>query len=259
MNKIKKILIPTDFSEVAHGAIDYALNFRQSHSELEMTLLHVTQFPILLDAKDNLVKSLEQKVKELSDLHGVSCNYILESGDLTETILDVQRRKEIDLIVTGTLGSDKIETSKTSELVIEADCPVLVIPKKTDSFSIKNIALALDENDIDDSYVLGILHDIARSFDADIHVITISKEGNGVIKEDTNESILEYYLETLDYRHVFPKNSDIEKGIENYVNDKNIDMLVTLPRNHAKKSTPSKGRLTKLLALHTKVPLLALD
>ena len=77
--------------------------------------------------------------------------------------------------------------------------------------------------------------------------------------ENKNDSILEYYLETLHYHHVFPKNTDIEKGIFEYVKEKNIDMLAILPRNHAKKSKPSEGRLTRLLTLHTEVPLLTID
>ena len=55
------------------------------------------------------------------------------------------------------------------------------------------------------------------------------------------------------------KNTDIEKGIFDYVREKNIDMLAILPRNHAKKSKPSEGRLTRLLTLHTEVPLLTID
>lgn len=71
--------------------------------------------------------------------------------------------------------------------------------------------------------------------------------------------MLEYYLETLDYRHAFPQNADIERGITDYVDEHHIDLLVILPRNHAQKTKPSEGRLTKLLTLRTQIPLLAVD
>ena len=59
--------------------------------------------------------------------------------------------------------------------------------------------------------------------------------------------------------HSFSKNQDVEEGILEYINEKKIDMLAILPRNHAKKSTPSEGRLTKLLTLHSEIPVLTLD
>ena len=70
---------------------------------------------------------------------------------------------------------------------------------------------------------------------------------------------LEYYLETLDYRHAFPQNTDIEQGIANYIREHDINLLAILPRNHAQKTEPSEGRLTKLLTLRTEIPLLAID
>ena len=158
-------------------------------------------------------------------------------------------------------GEEKGETriTNTADLVLKADCPVLVIPENTRTFAIKNIALALGRNGIDDSFALGVLHDIARKFDAAIHILTISDEDSDAIIEDTNQRTLEYYFETLDYQYVFPKNVDIELGISDYVKEKSIDMLAILPRNHAKKSKPSEGSLTRLLTLHTQVPLLTID
>jgi hypothetical protein len=87
----------------------------------------------------------------------------------------------------------------------------------------------------------------------------VNREGETVSFEDENEEVLEYYLDSLLYFHAFPQNSDIELGITNYVDQNDIDLLAIIPRNHAKQAKPSEGRLTKLLTLHTKVPLLTID
>ncbi len=76
---------------------------------------------------------------------------------------------------------------------------------------------------------------------------------------ETNEESLEYYLEHFYAEHNFEKNQDIEKGILEYIEEKDIDLLTILPRNHAQKTLPSEGRLTKLLTLHSSVPVLTLD
>ena len=114
---------------------------------------------------------------------------------------------------------------------------------------------------IEDKAVLGTLLDLARSFDARVHVLTIYKESvydEEAIKE-SNENLLEYYLEHFYADHTFIKSEDVEQGILDYIKKKNIDMLTILPRNHTEKSTPSEGRLTKLLTLHSEIPVLALD
>ena len=79
-----------------------------------------------------------------------------------------------------------------------------------------------------------------------------------VIVENTEE-LLEYYLEHFYAEHSFSKNEDVEEGIFDYINEKNIDMLAIIPRNHARNSVPSEGRLTKLLTLHSEIPVLTLD
>ena len=182
---------------------------------------------------------------------------------MVNTVLHTQQAQHIDLIVMGTDGSDEEEAeadSRTARLVLEADCPVLVIPADVPGFRMKQIALALDQNEVDDESSLGVVHDLARWFGAKIHLLTIRPKAIlSPAQDQETEKLLEYYLETLDYRHVFPQDTDIEQGITNYIREHTIDLLAILPRNHAKKTKPSEGQLTKLLTLHTKVPLLAID
>lgn len=262
MSKIDKILVPTDFSSAAESAVTYANNFTEGDGSIEITLLYISESP--LDEGDQ--SALEVKLHALKDRFlpalKSSCQCVVRSGSLTETILTMQKETGADLIIMGTKGASEEgepAISRTSELVLEADCAVLVVPENTGTFTVQNIALALGKNEIDDSFALGTLHDVARKFGAKVHILTINNEEGAMVTEDKNESILEYYLETLHYHHVFPKNTDIEKGIFDYVREKNIDMLAILPRNHAKKSKPSEGRLTRLLTLHTEVPLLTID
>ena len=262
MSKINKILVPTDFSDAARGAVSYANNFAGGEGSIEITLLYISESPLTEDEEQALQSKLRETKESFLPALRSSCRCIVKSGPLIETILSVQKEGDADLIIMGTKGAADGEVmgiSNTSDLVLEADCAVLVVPENTSDFVVRNIALALGKNEIDDSFALGVLHDVARKFGAKVHILTINNEEGEMKTENKNDSILEYYLETLHYHHVFPKNTDIEKGIFEYVKEKNIDMLAILPRNHAKKSKPSEGRLTRLLTLHTEVPLLTID
>jgi nucleotide-binding universal stress UspA family protein len=259
MSNIQKILVPLDFSNASKAALKYAANLCGEDASKEVMLLKV-----LTGEDQGDVKNKMEECQEIfSSISKAPCKWELKNGELIPELIKAQEEGSYDLIVMGTKGSqeeEEVAISNTSKLVLEADAPVLVIPESQDSFSINNVALALGRNEIDDSFALGILHNIARDYDAKIHVLTIEPdEISQLVDQDNNESILEYYFETLDYRYSFPKNSDIEIGISEYVKDRKIDLLAILPRNHAKKSKPSEGRLTKLLTLHTEIPLLTID
>lgn len=256
MSAIKKIVVPTDFSASADLAMEYVAELTKDYPDKEVTFIHVT---------DQVTAGLEERLegikKEFKVLSEASCHALYKIGDLTEEILGFQREHGCDLILMGTEGREGEEVlSRGADMMLEADCPVMLIPASTSSKTVRNIALALDKEAIEDSASLEVLHGLAREKDAKIHVITIDTEEKGEYKVlETNENILDYYLETLDWKYIFPGSKDIEKGINDYVEQNNIDLLTILPRNHARKNEPSKGKLTKVLSLHSKVPVLAID
>ena len=63
MGKIKKILVPTDFSGTAKSAISYANNFAEGDRSIEITLLYISESPLEEDDKN----TLETKLQEIID------------------------------------------------------------------------------------------------------------------------------------------------------------------------------------------------
>lgn len=263
MSNIRKILIPFDFTEPAISALDYTLSFVGWEQPIEVTALYVSAMAVgpkeRQEAKDNFAKivdSLNRRTHYHPEL-------VIVQGDLTNSILNARKEQQADLVIMGTLGDTSVEAhvTNTAELVLQADSPMITVPFGQEVVPPKEIALVLGKEEIEQPKVLGILLDIARSFDAKVHVLTIYKDSiyGEKVMVDTNEDTLEYYLEHFYAEHNFEKNQDIEKGILAYIEDKAIDLLAILPRNHAQKTSPSEGRLTKLLTLHSNVPVLTLD
>lgn len=261
MSKIKKILIPIDFTDTSDNALKYLVGFLENDTTTEVVVLHVSTNTLIEEKREAMEGAFHQLAKRVLPSMSAPYSFLQRSGELVKVILEVQAETGADLILVGTKGSAMDEeqaTSNTANLVLEANVPVLVIPSEA-SFAMNNIALALDKHEIDDFFLLGPLHTIARKFDSAVHLLTIQTEKNESTSHGKNIGLLEYYLETLDYHCAFPQNADIEEGISNYVAEKNINMLVVLPRVHATIGIPSEGRLIKLLTLHTKIPLLTLD
>ncbi|MEQ8472043.1 MAG: universal stress protein [Marinoscillum sp.] len=255
MSTIKKITVPVDFSESANAALHYVADLTRGFPDKEVTFIHVA---------DKITSEIERKLREtqrgFTSLSDASCKAVFKSGDLTTEVIKYQKMTHQDLIIMGTEGRESEDSSHSSDMVLAADCPVMIIPKNKTLRPLKNIVLALDKDTIDDSLSLQALYNLAREKDATVHVLTIETEENGKFRSsEANESVLDFYLETLDWKSVFPKSSDIEKGIEDYVERNEIDLVALLPRNHAKHGRPSEGKLAKALSLHSKVPVLTLD
>ncbi|BFP40210.1 universal stress protein [Flavobacteriaceae bacterium GF1] len=263
MSSIKKILVPFDFTEPAIAALDYTLSFVGYDNPIQITALYVSTTEVSDRERKEVMENFAREVSNLNKRTHWHPELLISQGDLEETILRSRRAQKADLIIMGTLGDSSVgePLTNTSQLVLDADCPVISVPFGTQIQKPQAIALVLGKEEIEEPKVLGLLLDVARSFNAKVHVLTIYKESiyeEKVIVE-TNERTLEYYLEHFYAEHTFEKNEDIEKGILDYIEEKNIDLLAILPRNHAQKTKPSEGRLTKLLTLHSSVPVLTLD
>ncbi|WP_273567863.1 universal stress protein [Maribacter halichondriae] len=260
MDKISTILVPFDSSTAARTAFDYAVNFVGDDKNMEICLAYVED-----DEKIDITKAFDDLQKKYAKELKKPLQLFTRKGSLSKALSQIQENQKIDLVIMGTSEVEDHEIkliSNTSKFVSEVDSPVLVIPEKMNEFQIKNIALVLGKEEIDDRHALETLLDVARKFNAKVHVLTIenTSEMYGYSEADqTNENLLEYYLENFYSEHTFIENPDVVKGILSHASEKEMDMIAILPRNHAKKSNPSEGRLTEMLTLKSKIPVLAID
>ncbi|WP_446051554.1 universal stress protein [Zobellia laminariae] len=261
MKKNPTILIPFNFSKTAKKALDYAVHYVGQDKDLKIILGYVSEAHDI----DILKEAFKAVEEEYAKILKNKIEWIAINGELTESLVKIQEDEQVDLIIMGTFGAFDNEDSSptnTSKLVLEIDCPVLVVPFVTNKIEIKNIGLVLGKEEIEDKSVLDTLLKVARRFNAKVYVITI-ENSEGIYgyssTEEKNENSLEYYLEDFYSEHVFIENPDVVKGVLEYASNKELDMIAILPNNHSKKSEPSKGALTEMFTLHSQIPVLAID
>ena len=259
MDKISKILIPFNFSRTSKKALDYAVDFIGQNKKMTIVLCHITEEP----NPEGIEAAFEAIVDKFKIKDRIK--WLIASGSLTASLIKIQKEQNIDLIIMGTFGmitDDNVAMTNTTKVVLDVECPVLVVPYTTEDFKLKNIVFVLGKEEIEDKRALGTLLDISRKFNAKVHVVTIENrpESYGYSEVDKkNENTLAYYLENFYSEHTFIENPDILEGILGYAAEKAIDLITILPRNHSKKSKASAGQLTQLLTLHSKIPILAID
>lgn len=259
MDKIFTILVPFDFSKPSKTALDYAVEFVGDNADFQILLAYVTNdvnLKMLEEAFGVEEKKYRKKLKN-------PLKWMTAWGSLTQALVKIQESRHIDMVIMGTSGPlDENEriASNTSKLVMEIECPILVVPNEFKEFQLKNIALVLGKEEIDKREVLETLLKISRKFNAKVHVLTIenTSELYGYSRTDEkNENLLTYYLENFYSDHTFLENPDVVEGILTHALEKEMDMIAILPRNHSKRENPSEGRLTEMLTLQSKIPILA--
>ena len=116
MTSIKKILVPTDFSELSLKAVDHAVEFAKQLGA-ELHLLHVCPLLMYALAPDvvpddpnferNLKAKLAEKLEKTAEglrARGVAVRTLLVTGNPTHEIADMAAQQGFDLIVIGTHG-----------------------------------------------------------------------------------------------------------------------------------------------------------
>lgn len=144
---MKKILVPTDFSENARQALDVAVKIAKK-TDAEIVLLHVNEqvgaaLPVseyyytydraIEEKYLNMVhENLERMLDEVATSLGAdNIRTAVIGGPFTTIITDLVQTEGIDLIVMGTKGASGLKEffvgSNTEKIVRTAKCPVLTV------------------------------------------------------------------------------------------------------------------------------------
>jgi nucleotide-binding universal stress UspA family protein len=146
MDKIKKILAPTDISELSRAGLRRALEMAKSEGA-EVIVYHVVRHPILFHddltpaAEIPLIDEIIEERKRLLDDYlkwhfadltpALKISAIVEMGIPFQAILDKANKEKVDLIVMSTHGRTGLIHiligSVTERVVRGAICPVLSI------------------------------------------------------------------------------------------------------------------------------------
>jgi nucleotide-binding universal stress UspA family protein len=142
--KLKKVLVPTDFSESARHALTYGISFAREY-EAELTLLHVVENLTVGYASDLFPVPMAEVFQEISGYartelaklgtearaKSITVEEVVIQGKPSAEIMRFARETEVDMIVLGTHGKGMLDQalfgSTTERVVRRAPCPVLTV------------------------------------------------------------------------------------------------------------------------------------
>lgn len=239
---MKRILVPTDFSEHAEDALKIAAQIAKKTNS-EIIILHMLELPgqmndaimggVSIPETMLFMKKANEKLDEIADRHYLEGIPVIEIVKIDKTIhgiSQISKENDIDLIIMGSHGSSGVQElligSNTEKVVRNSDIPVLVIKKDISNFNASNIVFASDFTEESQKPFEKLLN-FTEFFDSKIHLVTIctpnSFKPTHVIEKAMKDFIDEFNL--INYSTHIYNDTNIEKGIINFSNSINADMI----------------------------------
>jgi nucleotide-binding universal stress UspA family protein len=244
---MKKILFPTDFSEVATNAFEHAIEFAKI-VDGELILLHSYDLPafdeqffyenykMIYDSLE--LSQFEQFKDEIPKLRAIAEGHHLDEirmthrlmdGDLTSNVKKAIQEDKIDFVVMGTSGATEWEAlfvgSNSGSVIIGTNVPLLCIPLGAKYNKIKTIGFRTRFKD-EEKEALKTVLDIAKKTNATVKCLYV-KTGRSEISKDTVEKWQnEFSGEPIEF---FVVTGDaIKEIVLDFILEKKVDLLVML-------------------------------
>lgn len=271
---MKTILVPTDLSPLADGALQVAADLARTYGA-DILLVHYLPFsiaPVSANADSIAVASYlnEEEAETTSDLRQVADNPIYHDITITPItcrdesgLYAAMTERGADLIVLathGTSGWDEWLFGSNAEHIVRfAHCPVLVIKQAVVPFVPKNAVAAID------------VDDVLRQqwppypFDADGNslkqFVYVSTPNDMLAAEGVHAWMDELAQEKglTDYELHIRKARTVETGILNYALEREADLIVVYTHGRTGLRHLLQGSVADDVLNHAPVPVLILQ
>jgi len=278
VNRMKNILILTDFSDNSWNAVVYALNFFK-HYTCNFYILHVSQNAVVnemgFDFSDELtpimvhqgtqmdLKNFVDSVKSLSKNKQHRFFPVYEKLFLIDSIRNQVVERKIDYIVMGTKGASGLKEvavgSHTGEVITKVKCPILVIPEKARFEAVHKIAFPTDFHMNFTPAVINTLVDVIDMQNSSLEVLNIKKDTQQLTsQQQENKEYLDAYLDTCTHSFHTLTQAKIDIALQSFIDSEHINLIAMVAKNLNFFQRLLFEPLVEQMGYHTEIPFLVL-
>jgi nucleotide-binding universal stress UspA family protein len=273
---INKILIPTDFSEVANNALQYAIQLaKKTHAEIH--ILYVKNIPImdnsfpnnvyqsyLIDVEEFTKKSFNDLIEKVLKNTEVKFETHTVFGFIKDEIQDFSDKNNIDLIVLGTTGASGMQEiligSNAASVAANSTIPVLIIPPHARFEELIHLVYATDFNEPEFPAVARLAY-FANLYDADVSVLHVKSDYDEFF--DAEHNFFSRNKDADEFKKwkiiKLPKGDSVIESINTFIINNHSNMIVMAKHNRNFFDKLFHVSLSKKMAFHTQIPLLVLN
>ncbi|EAR01740.1 universal stress protein [Maribacter sp. HTCC2170] len=276
---MKRIILPTDFSDNAYNAICYALNLFKDE-ESTFYLLH-TYTPAIYQAEyvlhspgqiglgdiyqENSLTQLEDLKAQLkTEFNNKKHTFMVHSAfnTLVDEIVETSKSENADLVIMGTQGATGAKEiligTNTVHVIKKACCPVIAIPPKFKYETPKEILFPTDLEINFQEEQLKELNFLAKNHISRIDVIHVSAGYDLSKTQLKNKSRLDDIFSGI--AHLFHElpNQEVITAINNFQSKHKVNLLVMIQNRHTFLERLFIEPVIKKLGFHVTIPFMVI-
>lgn len=276
---MKKVLIPTDFSDNSKDAIAFAIEL---FKDIPCTFYILNTYDVLPMGSYHSIQNyadveLLQTLNDTSttELHKIqvllstatNSNHVFKTlskaGDLRVVVKEIVETEHINLVVMGTAGASGLKeylfgSNTVSIINTLLKCPVIAVPKGYKYKDLKKIDFATNLKYVYTNKALSTISEILQLHNLNIEILHIKKEKE--LNEYQQEALtfLKKYFKNsgLKYKEVAYSTDSIADSITSYCRDQNVDMICLANYKHSLFEKLLHEPVISKVGFHTEVPLL---
>ncbi len=270
---MKKILVPTDFSDQAENALKVAAQLAKTH-HCEIYLLHVLEIPLhkvdALSTYNNLPEAMYfmklahkqfEELKAKDYLKDIVIHEHVEFHEIFKAVFHVSQKEDIDLVIMGSNGASGLREmligSNTEKVVRTSETPVLVIKNEHKTFNIKNFVFASNFKDKHKvSYKKAI--DFSKVLNTEMHLLMVNT-ANKFMTSAEAKSRMQNFAKDFNFSNYtinIYNDETIEKGIMNFSQSISANLIGMSTHGRQGISHFFNGSISEDLVNHAKRPVI---
>lgn len=276
---MKRILLPTDFSNNAWNAISYAAQlfkderctFYLLHTytpiiyHTEFVMLNPNDLEISHIVRETAEKSMEDTRQKLINTYpnkNHEVETIVSFNTLVNEIKDQMDKLSINYIVMGTKGAtgatEILFGTNTVHVLNHIKCPLIAVSEKYKAESPKNVLFPSDYYiNFEDKHIKPIV-DIVKSNSSHLNVLHVSHGYELSFKNLQNKNKLETMLADANFKFHDVSDDSLDNAINKFIKEHHADMLVLINNKKSFFENLFFTPFVNKMGLHLEIPLMVI-
>lgn len=276
---MKKILLPTDFSENSLNAIRYAVQLLKDQkcnfillNTYTPVIYHVQYMEVgaaqfgLLDAMKEKSQNGLQSVQETIEKEFQNPKHIFSRisafNMLVSEIALLYEENTMDMIIMGTQGASGLKEvvfgSNMIHVLKDCKCPLLAVPSDYTFQEPNELLFPSDYGVIFEERHTAELKTIALLFSANINVLHVSNADELTETQEKNRQTLAAHFEGVSHTFHTVQHHDISAAIGDFQTQLQTNFLAMLNNKHSFFENLFFGSKVKRIGLHLNTPFLVI-
>lgn len=265
------ILVPTDFSNAARAAAEYAAQLAAATKQ-SLLLFHaymlptpVSDLPYVMVTADALQEENEKmaakEAERLNNLYQVPVEWTVRIGVPSAEVDVLTEEKNIGWVVMGMKGENGLEKligSTTTNTLKRVKVPVIVVPEGCSFRPLQKIAFATDFNPSLPQNVYEKIFELSQHFQSTLDVLHVTKQDELSSEEAAGKIRMSAVLSNVPHEYHEIHENKVVDGILHYLEQQPADLLVMVAQPHPFLEGLFHTSQTRKMAFNTPIPLLVI-